>query len=254
MLRCIDLTLEVPGRVLCRSLSVSFQKSEAWAVLGRNGTGKTTLLHALGGLARPAAGRVELDGRPIDEHAPRERAKRSSVLLQIEPGAYWGTAADYVVLGRHPHSAALAGYTRADEDAARAALDAVGMSAFAERDFATLSGGERQRVRIAQMLVQEAPVMLLDEPLQHLDLAHQAHVLKLVSTRVSERSETAIIVLHEPMWLGRCCTHALVLFGDGTAVAGTAGEVLTREHLERAYGCALAEIGEGSERCFLPDV
>ncbi|HEX2825633.1 MAG TPA: ABC transporter ATP-binding protein [Burkholderiales bacterium] len=254
MLRCTDLTLEVPGRVLCRSLSVTFGKGQAWAVLGRNGTGKTTLIHALAGLAAPAAGRVELDGKPIADHSPRERARRSSVLLQIEPGAYWGTAAEYVVLGRHPHGAALAGYTRADEDAARAALDAVGMAAFADRAFATLSGGERQRVRIAQMLVQEAASMLLDEPLQHLDLAHQAHVLKLVSSRVSERDETAIMVLHEPMWLGRCCTHALVLFGDGTAATGAAGDVLTRENLERAYGCALVEIGAGAQRCFLPHV
>ena len=254
MLRCIDLTLEVPGRVLCRSLSVTFGKRETWAVLGRNGTGKTTLLHALAGLAAPAAGRVELDGKPIAEHSPRERARRSSVLLQIEPGAYWGTAAEYVVLGRHPHGAALAGYTRADHEAALAALDAVGMAEFAGRDFATLSGGERQRVRIAQMLVQEAASMLLDEPLQHLDLAHQAHVLKLVSARVAERGETAIMVLHEPMWLGRCCTHALVRYGNGTADAGPSRDVLTRENLERAYGCALVEIGSGAQRAFLPDV
>jgi iron complex transport system ATP-binding protein len=254
MLRCIDLTLEVPGRVLCRSLSVSFGKGESWAVLGRNGTGKTTLLHALAGLRAPASGRVELDGRPIAAYSTRERAQRSGVLLQIEPGEYWGTAADYVVLGRHPHSAPLAGYTRADADAARAALDELAMGACAQRSFGTLSGGERQRVRVAQMLAQDAAVMLLDEPLQHLDLAHQAHVLKRVAARVRERLHTAIMVLHEPMWLGRCCTHALVLFGDGSAIAGPARETLTREHLERAYGCALTEIGSGTERCFLPDV
>ena len=254
MLRCTDLALEVPGRALCRSLSVSFEPGQAWAVLGRNGTGKTTLVHALAGLAAAAAGRVELNGAPIAAMKARERARLLSVLLQIEPGTYWGSVLDYVTLGRYPHRGALAAPAGDDADAARDALSAVGMSDFAGRRFATLSGGERQRVRIAQMLAQDAPVMLLDEPLQHLDLAHQAHVLKLVGSRVRDRNETAVMVLHEPLWLGRCCTHALVLLGDGTALAGPAQDVLTRERLERAYGCALREIGEAHERCFVPDV
>ena len=254
MLQCTELALEVAGRVLCRSLSVSFEAGQAWAILGRNGTGKTTLVHVLAGLAAPAAGRVDLGGVPIAATGARDRARALSVLLQIEPGTYWGSVLDYVTLGRYPRGSAWAAPTREDADASRAALEAVAMSEFAERRFATLSGGERQRVRIAQMLAQDAPLMLLDEPLQHLDLAHQAHVLKLVASRVRDRNETAIMVLHEPLWLGRCCTHALVLLGDGSALAGPAHEVLTRERLERAYGCALREIGEAHERCFVPDV
>jgi len=254
MLRCTDLTLAVPGRVLCRGLSAHFGKGEAWAILGRNGTGKSTLLHALAGLSVPAAGRVELEGKPVGSYRARERAQALSVLLQIEPSTYWGSVLDYVRLGRYPHASGIAGYSRDDSKAAQAALQAVGMADFGRRSFASLSGGERQRVRIAQMLAQDAPHMLMDEPLQHLDLRHQAEVLKLIASRVTERGETAVMVLHEPLWLGRCCTHALVLFGDGTAIAGTAAEVLTRERLERAYGCALTQVGAGAQRCFLPDV
>jgi len=254
MLRCTDLELTVPGRVLCRSLDVTFGKGEAWAILGRNGTGKTTLLHALAGLTAPAAGRVELDGAPLDRLHPRERARRLAILLQIEPGTYWGTALDYVLLGRYPHAPTFAGYSSEDTALARDALAEVGLMGAADQRFATLSGGERQRVRIAQMLVQEAALMLLDEPLQHLDVAHQAQVLKLLSARVRERGETAVMVLHEPLWLGRACSHALVFLGDGEAIAGPAQAVLTRERLERAYGCALREVGAGEQRCFLPDV
>jgi iron complex transport system ATP-binding protein len=253
MLRCIDLALEVPGRVLCRALTASFEPGQSWAVLGRNGTGKTTLVHALAGLEAPAGGRIELDDVVLEACRPRERARRVSVLLQIEPGAYWGSVLDYVRLGRYPHAVRLGGPSGEDDVIARAALEGVGMDGFAERAYASLSGGERQRVRIAQLFAQDAPLMLLDEPLQHLDLAHQARVLKLIDARVRERRQTVLMVLHEPLWLGRCCSHALVFGGDGTAIAGRAEDVLTLERLELAYGCKLREIG-GAERCFVPDV
>lgn len=254
MLRCTRLGLAVHERMLCRDLSVEFEPGQAWAILGRNGTGKSTLIHALAGLAAPAAGVVELRGVPVLEYDARVRACTLGVLLQMEGGTYWGTVEEYVLLGRFPHVQGWRGYGRADIDEARAALEAVGMADFAARQFATLSGGERQRVRIAQVLAQQPRLFLLDEPLQHLDLAHQAHVLNLIGARVRDRSETALMVLHEPLWIGRCCTHALILNGDGSADAGAAQDMLTRERLEHAYGCRLREVGHGDGRSFVPDV
>jgi iron complex transport system ATP-binding protein len=254
MLGCRGVSLAVPGRVLCRDLSVDFAPGEVWAVLGRNGTGKSTLIHALAGLTTPAGGVVELDDAPIRSHDARLRARGVGVLLQMEAGTYWGSAADYVLLGRFPHASAWAGYSRADFDQAAAALDAVGMRRFAAQRFDALSGGERQRTRIAQILAQAPRIYLLDEPLQHLDLAHQGQILALVGERARTRGETAVMVMHEPLWIGRCCTHALILNGDGSVSAGRAEAVLTRERLEHAYGCALREVRHGSERSFVPDV
>ncbi len=254
MLRCSRLVLAVPGRVLCRDVSVDFEPGQAWAVLGRNGTGKSTLIHALAGLAAPAEGKVELDGQPLRDQPARMRARNLGVLLQMEGGAYWGTVGEYVLLGRFPHIRGWAGYSRDDVHEARTALHAVGMADSIDQKFATLSGGERQRVRIAQIVAQRPRFFLLDEPLQHLDLAHQAQVLGLLGVRVRERRETAVMVLHEPLWIGRCCTHALILNGDGSAAAGPAAEILTRERLEHAYGCRLREVGHGDGRSFVPDV
>ena len=254
MLRCAEVTLSVPGRVLCSGLDVVFRPGEAWAVLGRNGTGKSTLVHALAGLARPAGGRIELDGKSLARLGGRERARRIGVLLQIEEGTYWGSVLEYVLLARFPHSGGWAGYGARDFDEAESALDTVGMRSFAAQRYATLSGGERQRVRIAQIIAQRPAILLLDEPLQHLDLAHQSLMLSLVDSRVREHGETAVMVLHEPLWIGRACTHALVFSGDGTVDAGPAEELLTRERLERAYGCALREVANGEGRCFVPNV
>jgi iron complex transport system ATP-binding protein len=159
-----------------------------------------------------------------------------------------------VLLGRYPHVSAWSGYTSGDFDEAHAALDTVGMRAFSRRRFDTLSGGERQRVRIAQLLAQRPRVYLLDEPLQHLDVAHQGHVLRVIAERAKAHGETAVMVLHEPFWIGRACTHALVLEGEGIASSGPADEVLTLERLERAYGCALTEVRHAEGRSFVPDV
>ena len=184
----------------------------------------------------------------------RVPARALGVLLQMEEGTYWGSVGEYVLLGRYPHARGWTGRGRDDLDASNAAIDAVGMMPYVRHRYSTLSGGERQRVRIAQILAQRPRLFLLDEPLQHLDLAHQAHVLNLLSTRVRDHGETAVMVLHEPLWIGRCCTHALILTGDGTAHAGPAHEVLTRERLEHAYGCRLREVGHGDGRSFVPDV
>ena len=253
-LSCHKLRLEVPGRVLCDELTVEIGPRQVWAVLGKNGTGKSTLIHTLAGLAPAAGGRVELDGRPLSALGARLRALAVGVLLQVEEGAYWGTVEDYVTLGRYPHGSGWKGATREDRAEAQAALDAVGMAQLAGRKFSTLSGGERQRARIAQILAQRPRVFLLDEPLQHLDLAHQGRVLTLIAARAREHGDAAVMVLHEPLWIGRSCTHAVIFAGDGTARAGAADDILTREHLEHAYGCALREVAHGEGRCFVPDV
>ena len=254
MLACEALTLSVPGRALCRDLSVKFGFGEMWAVLGRNGTGKTTLIHALGGLLSPETGRVLFDGRGVEALHARERACEIAVLLQMEEGRFWGTVQEYVLLGRYVHASPWFGYSQEDAAQARTAMEAMGLAHLADRRFGTLSGGERQRARIAQVLAQMPRVFLLDEPLQHLDLAHQAQVIELLAARVRARSETVVMVMHEPFWIGRSCTHAIVFGGDGSAAAGRAEEVLTRDRLEQAYGCKLTEVDHGKGRSFVPDI
>ena len=180
MLRTDRLALTVPGRTLCRDLSLALQPGQCWCLLGRNGAGKTTLLHALAGLASPAAGSVHLDAKPFADFPRRELAKKIGVLLQDDAQPFWGTVMEYVLLGRHPHRHGLTRFHAEDEEAAKSALAAVGMDDTISRAVSTLSGGERQRVRLAALLAQAPDIYLLDEPLQHLDLAHQAETLGML--------------------------------------------------------------------------
>ncbi len=252
MLACSGLTLAVPGRVLARAIGFEVRGGEIWAVLGANGSGKTTLVHALAGLAPAPAGTVTLDGAPLASCGSAERAASIGVLLQQEEADYWGSALDYVLLGRFPRARSWFGWSAGDEAAARAALAAVGLDAFAARGYRTLSGGERQRARIAQLLAQEPRALLLDEPLQHLDLRHQVAVLRLVSGLAREHGRAVVMVLHDALWPARFCSHALLLYGDGAVEAGAAADLLGRERLERLYGCPLREIESDGRKFFAP--
>lgn len=253
VLRCENLTLEVGGRELCRAITFAIEPGQFWAVLGRNGSGKTTLIHALAGL-RPKGGAVTLDGAALAARPSGQRARDIGILLQQEDAEFWGSVLEYVLLGRFPHAQSWFGWQREDEEVAMAALDTVELAPFARRRLATLSGGERQRARIAQLLAQAPRLFLLDEPLQHLDLKHQVRTLALFRDIAYGNSGAVVMVLHDALWPGRFCTHALLMHDDGNALAGAAREVLTRGNLERLYGCSLAEIEHDEGRYFVPNV
>lgn len=252
MLRCDALTLSVPGRVLARAVEFEVKRGEVWAVLGANGSGKTTLMHTLAGLAPPVSAAITLDGRPLDALGARERAALAGILLQQEDAGFWGDVLDYVLLGRFAHARTVIGWSRADETAALAGLAAVGLDGFERRRYRTLSGGERQRARIAQLLVQDPQLFLLDEPLQHLDLRHQVAVLRLFGSLARGHGKAVFMVLHDALWPVQACSHALLLYENGVSEAGPVSNLLTQDRLERLYGCPLREIAIEGATLFAP--
>ena len=252
MLRAEELALAYPERRLLEALTLQFQPGQMWAVLGRNGSGKSTLLRALAGLHRPQNGGVWIDGRPLAALARREAALRIGVLLQEETREFWGSVRDYVLLGRYPHAHGLFGWSAQDHEIAMVEMAALHLTELAGRSYATLSGGERQRTRVAALFVQRAPVLLVDEPLQHLDLAHQVAVLERLQREALDSGAVVILVLHDLLFAGRYCDHFLLLDGDGGASHGTGGEILTAGRLSQLYGAALDAIEVRGETLLLP--
>ncbi len=246
-LACHSLMLEVAGRRLCRDLTFTVQPGEVWGVLGPNGSGKTTLLNVLSGLTDPAQGRVTIGDKSLRSMKAIERARFIGLLPQHEDITFWGTAREYAELGGFPHrgGAWFSGRGGLDETTVTLALRQMDVAACAGRRYATLSGGERQRVRLAQLLVQAPHFMLLDEPLQHLDLNHQREVLRRVASLACEddQKRAVVLVLHDVLWPARYCTHALLLDGRGGVRTGLAADVLTQQHLEALFGCALSPAG-----------
>ncbi len=255
MLKTRNLTLQYPGRMLCRNLDLIVNPGECWAILGQNGTGKTTLIHALGGLHRADCGdgsAITLEGKSTRDWPRRELARILGILLQDEPGEFWGNVHEYVLLGRHPHAGNLFGLPAGDHEIADRAIEQMELADLSDRLLHTLSGGERQRARIALLLAQSPQYYLLDEPLQHLDLRHQIGTMTLFA-ELARQGRSLVMVLHDIGWASQFCDHVLMLFDDGQTLAGRTRDVLNRRNLEALYRCGMRELTAGQAHHFLPE-
>ena len=165
------------------------------AVVGPNGAGKSTLLRVLAGLL-PCEGRVDLLGRPLGTWSGRERARLLAWLGQSEGGSEDLLALDVAMLGRLPHRAWLGAPGAADHAAVEQAMRAAQAWDLRHRPLGELSGGERQRVLLARALAVQAPVLLMDEPLAHLDPPHQADWIAIARGHAAAGG-LVVSVLHE---------------------------------------------------------
>ncbi|CAK0779757.1 iron complex transport system ATP-binding protein [Gammaproteobacteria bacterium] len=253
-----DLVVTIAGKrvVGIDGLTFNLHPGERLVILGRNGVGKTTLLHTLAGLRTAASGEIRLDGECYSELEPRSAARLRGFLPQQQGDAFPATVLETVLIGRHPHLGRWDWESERDESLAREALTAVGLEDFHNRTIHTLSGGERQRVALATLWVQQPRLYLLDEPLAHLDLKHQIAMLDLFSHRVREDAAALVMVLHDINLAARHADQALLLFGDGTHAIGPTATLLNTDHLNRLYGHPLREIseGEGGQCWFVPEL
>jgi ABC-type cobalamin/Fe3+-siderophores transport system ATPase subunit len=248
------LTLRAGARTLLGDFSQVFGVGELWCVAGPNGAGKTSLIETLAGLRAPAHGHVELDGKPLRAWPADRLALRRALMAQAQHDAFASSVRETVLLGRFPHLTGWGWERPEDHAAAQAALERLQLEAFAGRDVRSLSGGERQRVALAAALCQDAPLLLLDEPLAHLDLHHQIECLEVLSEWLRQAPRSVILSCHDLNLARRFATHALLLDGRGGAWTGLARDVLTPELASRAFGYPLVLIEQDGYEALLPDL
>jgi len=233
-----QLSLRTGTRTLLDSLDLALESGEVLGILGVNGAGKSTLLTVLAGLAVPASGQVRLDGQPVAGLPPLTRAQHIGLLPQGDEGGFFGSVADFVALGHYPFGPPpdLAPHLATWE-----------LTDLADRPLATLSGGERQRARRAQLAVQAPRIALLDEPLTHLDPAHQARLLGWARGE-ADAGRSVALTLHDPNWAACHCDRLLFLFGDGRWQLGSPAALLTPASLETLYGPGTAALWQQGSR------
>ncbi|AMP01306.1 ABC transporter family protein [Collimonas arenae] len=253
LLQAEQLSVSVGGRVLCERLAWQILPGQFWCILGRNGIGKSTLLHTLAGLHKPAGGRVLIQGQDIQATTAQQLARLRGLLAQQQADAFSSSVLTAVIAGRHPYQFGFGWDREDDRELAMQALEQVKMAAFSDHDVLRLSGGERQRVALATLLAQDPLLLMLDEPTAHQDAAAQIVVMELLHKVANPLppQKAVIAACHDINLVSRYATHVLLL-GDGKSWQGSADSVLQPDILQTAFGCQFEVMENGARRLFVP--
>lgn len=240
-----ELTVNVGGRDLVSRTSFTAEAGAVTGLVGPNGAGKSTLLSALLGLRPIAGGAVYFEGTDLLGMPRRERARIAAFVEQSASTEERLSVTDVVRLGRIPYQTLWQDPSAraADDDAVSRALELAGLTALAERLYATLSGGERQRVHLARALAQDPRLLVLDEPTSHLDIHAQIEALELLR-RTAGRGATILIALHDLNLAMRYCDRLVMLKAGHVMRQGTPEEVLTPSSLKDVYGVAARRLDD----------
>lgn len=230
----VDFSYRESQPLVLEELSLQVPDGKITAVLGPNGTGKTTLLLIMLGLLQPGQGRVRLNGRAPREYSRRELSQLIGLVPQFESLPFNFTVMEYVLLGRSPYLRPFQVPGRSDQQIAERALQEAGISHLKHQLVTELSGGERQLAHLARALAQQTSLLLLDEPTAHLDLENQSRILNLLK-KLAADGTTIVFTTHDPN-AALYAADRFVLLNEGTVyAAGRAEEVITRENLSALY-------------------
>jgi zinc/manganese transport system ATP-binding protein len=226
-----DVAIELGGRAIWERATFEIQLGEFVAVIGPNGAGKTTLLRVLLGQITPLSGQVQVLGAPPrrGNRAIGYVPQRRTLELDLAVRGY-----DFVLLGLTGHRWGFGWGSAAERRAVQEALEAVEAEAFADEPVGILSGGEQQRLLIAQALVTQPSLLLLDEPLASLDLRSQHEIVALVQRVRRERGVTVFLVAHDLNRLLGVLDRVIYVL-DGRPVAAEVDDVIQPELLTRLY-------------------
>ncbi|WP_460272438.1 iron ABC transporter ATP-binding protein [Celeribacter sp. ULVN23_4] len=232
MIETLSLSVHLTETPILQDVSVKIPLAKMTALVGPNGAGKSTLLSAMGRLIHPAAGEVRLDGKLLSDYSPKRLAKHLAILRQDSQITPRLTVRDLVGFGRYPHSHGRPGPK--DFEAIDAAIARLDLKEFADRFLDTLSGGQRQRALIAMVLTQDTDVLLLDEPLNNLDIVHARTVMR-VAREEADKGKTVVVVLHDLSVAATHSDHVVALKAGRLHSEGSPEKVISHENLSDLY-------------------
>jgi iron complex transport system ATP-binding protein len=243
-----NLQFSYPGRPVLETASFALEKGQVLAILGTNGTGKTTLLKCLNRILTPTAGTVLIENESISILSRNALAQKIGYVEQQRNGSR-ATVFNTVLLGRKPYIRW--DITQHDMEIASQALATLGLADYALRYLDELSGGELQKVIIARALAQEPEILLMDEPTSSLDLKNQLEVLNLIRQISRERGIAAIVAMHD-LNLALRFADRFILLKDKTIYATGGPEVITPENIESVYAVPVMIAAHNGSRVVIP--
>jgi iron complex transport system ATP-binding protein len=224
------------GQAALKDLSLNVEAGEIVGVLGPNGAGKSTLARLMNGLLRPRMGRISLDGVDIGEISRKDLALKMAVVHQRQKILFPFTVRETVAMGRWPHLKRMGWMEERDRRAVAEAMVCTGVAELRDRYLEDLSGGERQRTLVARALAQDAGILLLDEPVSHLDVRHQLGILRLLREINREEGRTIFLILHDLNLAAAFCQRLAVISRGELVAEGKPEEVLKPDLLAGIFG------------------
>lgn len=218
-----------------KNISLCMERGRFYGILGPNGSGKTTLLKSIAKNLKPQRGTVFVNGADVDKMKAKELAKELAYMYQNTDTQCDYSVTDVVLMGRNPYLRRFQTEGPMDREIAMKAMKATNVWQLKDRRINEISGGERQRAFVARALVQDTDIVLLDEPVSHLDLQHQIEVLD-IARKMAGKQRTVVAVLHDLNLASTYCDY-LILLKEGAIIAkGEPDKVLTEEIIEEVYG------------------
>jgi iron complex transport system ATP-binding protein len=233
MIEVSNISKRYQDTVVVDDVSLTLPAGGVTAIIGPNGAGKSTLLSMISRLLPMSAGRVLVDGIDVVQGDSAQLARRLAILRQDNHLPMRLTVRDLVAFGRYPHTKG----RPTVEDAAHVerALGYLGLDELAERYLDQLSGGQRQRAFVAMVLCQDTDYVLLDEPLNNLDMRHAVDMMRLLRRAADELGKTVILVLHDINFASCYADRIVAMRGGKLAYVGTPQELIRPEVLIDLY-------------------
>ncbi len=246
-----DVSVAYNGSRVLEGFSLDVPSGSWVCLIGPNGSGKTTALRAIAGMLG-YSGEITLNGAAPHGLSRRDIARAVAMVPQVPVIPEAMAVADYVLMGRTPYISYLGTEKKHDREITAGVLEQLDLSPLRLRRMGSLSGGELQRAVLARALVQEAPVLLLDEPTTGLDVGHQQQVIELVDGLRAQRELTVISSMHDLTIAGQFADQLVLLSGGRVVASGEAVDVLTEDRIRQHYGATVRVVREAAGVVVIP--
>ena len=235
MLEVTNLFCSLNGKRILHDINFALSAGDFLGVVGPNGAGKTTLLRVISGIIAPDAGNVLIEGKDVQSLDRRSISHNVAMVPQNTYVSFPFTAFEVVLMGRHPYLGRFAGEAKQDLEKVKGCMQLTRTWHLRDTKVTEISGGELQRVIIAQVLAQDTPLLLLDEPTSHLDINHELEILEIISRLNKENNKSVMLVSHDLNLAARYCDTLLLLKEGAIFAKGAVERVLTTENIRSAY-------------------
>lgn len=235
-LEIVELQFGYEQNLILKGVNFSLQEAKLTVILGPNGSGKTTLVKLMSKMMAPDAGHIYLNLSDLSKMPQKELSRSMAVVPQNTAVEFDFTVREIVAMGRYPHLKRFEQESPTDWHIVDEAMAATDVLQFKDRPINALSGGEIQRVIIARALAQKPKILVLDEPISHLDIQHQIELLKLVKHLAQQQNITVVMILHDLNFAMAFADHVIVMHDGKIAAEGSPEEVLSPDLIKTVYG------------------